>query len=213
MPLVQDARVVAAPDAGVSFSLTNRRLRVTGRYSYAYTSLGPRIGFGMRHRAMVRLLVRPLDGGRYRDLLLEGITRVSHGAAPLGEDALDADATGPPMSMASVLTTTALATGLKLDIPWTRGLALTTRLDVEYARGDVDHGPSATHLLGLMTVGLTGILSTDKRRAVRRDPEAETEEAGRAWGAPASDGRRYEDRSTDAAPSAPEVGGGGDGEN
>ena len=133
-------------------------------------------------KGLSRVLVRPLQGQRYRDVLIEGITRVSHGAAPLGEEALEADASAPPVSVSSVLTTTAVATGLKLEIPYTRGLALTTRLDLEYVHGNVDHGPSATHLMGLVTVGVTAIVSTDKRRTVRRDPEAEAEEAGEGVG-------------------------------
>jgi hypothetical protein len=200
MPILGSRRAVIAPDAGLKLRWTGRRARVTARYTYAYTSLGPRIGYGQRHHATVRVDLRPGEGARYRDLALHGTLRFAHGRAPLAADPDLAPPWERPARPASgTLTTTTLAAGARVDVPILRGLAFTTGSDLLFMRGAIDPAPAGgANRLGLtaiFTVGLAATLSTDRRRTVTRDPEAEQEEEGRRVPAPAVPDERFEDRS------------------
>jgi hypothetical protein len=182
---------VVAPEAGLSLTWVTPRARITGRYNYGYTSLGPRIGYGQRHTGRVRITGRPVQGARLRDLMLTGVLRLTHGAAPLAEDV---PASGAAKGTLSTLT---FATGTKVEYPLVRGLAVTGGLDFQLVRGVVDRAPAGTGLpqmTMLVTFGIAGTLSTDKNRTVRRDPDAEQDQAGRARPQDPTPGDRREDR-------------------
>jgi hypothetical protein len=183
MPLVHVGAPVVAPDAGLTLRWIGRRARLTARASYAYTSLGPRIGFGQEASARLKLDLRPSDGSRYRDMLLHGSLRFAHGAAPLAADP-EPILPGVPVPPATgTLTTTTLAAAMHAEIPLRRGLALTTGSDLALVRGVIDPAPvwgqSSPELLATITIGLTATISTDKRRTVPRDPEAQQDEEAR----------------------------------
>ncbi len=130
MPLLGSQRAVIAPDAGLKLRWTGRRARITARYTYAYTSLGPRIGYGQQHRALVRLDVRPADGARYRDLVVRGTLRFAHGRAPLAADPdLEPPWERPALPSTGTVTTTTLAAGTHAEVPLRRGLAFTSGAD------------------------------------------------------------------------------------
>lgn len=202
MPLLGSRRAVIAPDAGLSLRWTGRRARVTARYAYAYTSLGSRIGYGQQHHITVRLDVRPREGARYRDLALRGTLRFAHGTAPLAGDAdtLAVPGMGAALPATGTLTTTTLAAGTRVDVPLVRGLAFTAGVDLRAVRGTLDprpHGGASTGgVMGIFTVGLAATVSTDKRRTVMHDPEAEQEETARRAPGPGGADERREDRST-----------------
>ena len=177
MPILRSRHAVVAPDLALGLRWTGRRSRVTARYTYAYTSLGPRIGYGQQHGARLRVDVHPREGSRYRDLALRGTLRFAHGGAPLAADP-DVKIPGlPPARPATgTLTTTTLAAGVRVDVPILRGLAVTSGADLIFARGVIDPAPpdgsGKAQLTAMLTLGLAGTVSTDKRRTVTRDLEA-----------------------------------------
>ncbi len=195
MPLLGAGGAVVAPDAGLKLRWTGRRARITARYTYAYTSLGPRIGYGQRHGALVRLDLRPAEGARNRDLTLRATVRFAHGLAPLAADPdLQPPWERPRVPAAGTLTTTTLAAGTRVELPIVRGLALTTGADLLFVRGVLDPAPAGGDRLGvtgILTVGLAGTVSTDPRRTVTRDLTAEHDEDERRAPEPA---QREEDR-------------------
>ncbi len=208
MPFLAARLPVIAPDVGLSLRWTGRRARVTARYTYAYASLGPRIGYGQQHAAKLRVDVRPVDGARRRDLLVHGTLRFAHGAAPL---AADPDVTvlpgmAPFVPTSGKLTSTTLAAGARVDVPILRGLAFTTGTDLIFAHGVVDPAPPGggdhVGITALLTVGLAVTLSTDKRRTVTRDPAAEQEDDARRTPARRLDEgrRRDEERAPEDEP-------------
>jgi hypothetical protein len=178
MPVLLSRRVIVAPSLGLGLRWTGRRSRVTVRYTYAYTSLGPRIGYGQRHAARVRLDLRPWEGSRYRDLALRATLRFAHGSAPLAADP-DVPIPGEPRTLPATgtLTTTTLAAGVRLEVPVLRGLALTSGVDLALTRGAIDPAPpdgsGRAEARATLTLGLAGTVSTDKRRTVPRDLEGE----------------------------------------
>jgi hypothetical protein len=190
-PLLRAQGEVLAPEAGLSLTWVTPRTRVTGRYDYAYTSLGPRIGYGKRHTGRVQITARPADGARLRDLMVTGIVRVTHGAAPLVDDAPGAGAA------MGALTTLTIATGAKVEYPLVRGLVVTGGFDFQVVRGTVDDATAGTGLpqiTAIFTFGIAGTLSTDKNRTVSRNPDATEDVARRSAPQDPSPGDRHEDR-------------------
>jgi hypothetical protein len=72
---------------------------------------------------------------------------------------------------------------MRAEVPILRGLAFTTGSELAFVRGVIDPAPvwgqASPELRATITIGLTGTISTDKRRTVPRDPEAEQEEEAR----------------------------------
>jgi hypothetical protein len=198
MPVVQAGHPVVAPDVSLTLRWTGRRARLTARAQYAYTSLGPRIGFGQQASGKIKLDVRPWDGARYRDLLLHGTLRFAHGAAPLGADPEPVEPGSPPLPTVGTLTATTIAARTRVEIPLARGIAFITGGDVAFVRGVIEPAPvtgqTSAELLATLTVGLAVTVATDKRRTVPRDPEAEQEEEARRRLPEAGEGQRFEDR-------------------
>jgi hypothetical protein len=181
MPGLGSSHVVVAPKATASLRWTGRRTTMTARYSYAYTSLGPRIGYGQQHTATIHVTTQPAEGARLHDLVVTGIGRFSHGAAPLAADPEALLPGGPPLPPNGKLTTTTAAAALLLEYPLRRGIALTSRFDLVFVDGVVDP-PSPSFSAGAqiqatLTLGIAFTLSTDKRRTVHRDPQDDAEEA------------------------------------
>ncbi|WP_437603401.1 hypothetical protein [Sorangium sp. So ce590] len=176
-PVLSSRDAVVAPTARVGLTYVQERYRLTAGYAYAYTSLGPRIGFGHEHEASLEASFRPARGGATRDLLVTGVARFATGSAPV--------AANPPLHLApgapapsregSLSTTTALA-GAEIAYPLARGIALRGGVDLEYVRAALDPAPSAGEaggsLRSIVMAGISGTLSTDRRRTVRRDPDS-----------------------------------------
>ncbi|WP_437971577.1 hypothetical protein WMF04_20695 [Sorangium sp. So ce260] len=176
-PVLSSRDAVVAPTARVGLTYVQERYRLTAGYGYAYTSLGPRIGFGHEHEASLEASVRPARGGATRDLVVTGVAHFSTGSAPV--------AANPPLHLApgapapsregSLSTITALA-GAEIAYPLTRGVALRGGVDLEYVRAALDPAPSAGEaggsLRSIVTAGISGTLSTDRHRTVRRDPDS-----------------------------------------
>jgi hypothetical protein len=216
MPILGSHRAVIAPDLAFALRWTGRRARATARYTYAYTSLGPRIGYGQQHGARLRIDVRPREGSRYRDLALRGTLRFAYGGAPLAADP-DVNVPGLPPARPTkgTLTTTTLAAGLRVDVPVARGIAVTGGLDLTFVRGVIAPPPpddtGRAQVTAMLTLGLAGTVSTDKRRTVTRDPEADHEAAARGARDLSTPEERREDRARthdehaldDAAPPDP----------
>ena len=143
MPGIGSSHVVVAPRATASLRWTGRRTFVTARYAYAYTSLGPRIGYGQEHTATIRVTTQPAEGARLRDLVVTGIGRFSHGGAPLAEDPenLLPVPGGPALPPDGKLTTTTAAGALLIEYPLRRGLAFTSRFDLVFVHGVVNPRP------------------------------------------------------------------------
>jgi hypothetical protein len=181
MPGLGSSHVVVAPKAGASLRWTGRRTFVTARYAYAYTSLGPRIGYGQEHTATIHVVMQPADGARLRDLVVTGIGRFSHGGAPLAADPESLLPGEPPLPPNAKLTTTTAAGALMVEYPIRRGLAFTSRFDLVFVDGVVDPpAPAwggAAELTATLTLGIAFTVSTDKRRTVRRDAQDEADQA------------------------------------
>jgi hypothetical protein len=184
MPMLDARAPVVAPDVGVKLRWIGRRARVTARYGYAYTSLGPRVGFGQQHHGLVRLDVQPKDGADARDLVVHGTLRFARGAAPLAADPAPI-VPGEPhwMPAGGTLATTTLAAGARVDVPLPmfRGFAFTTGFDLTFARARVDPAPPTGEphpvVTATLTIGLAATVSTDKHRTVARDPGGTPDDA------------------------------------
>ena len=195
MPVLASRRAVVAPSLGLGLRWTGRRSRVTVRYTYAYTSLGPRIGYGQQHGARLRIDLHPREGSRYRDLALRGTLRFAHGGAPLAADP-DVKIPGlpPPRATTGTLTTTTLAAGLRVDVPVLRGPRLHLRRGSDLRpRGDRSGAagrrrPDADHGEAHLRAGRDDL----HRQAPDRDPRSRGGAGGGS--APASSGERREDR-------------------
>src|SRR5262249_1176382 len=158
------------------------RARVDARASYAYTSLGPRLGFGQQASVRLKVDVRPADGAARRDLLVHGTLRFARGASPLGVDPpLTLPGMPPPPPATGKLTTTTLSAGARVDVPVARGFAFTTGGDLGLAHGAIDpapvYGGARVQIVATLTFGIAATVSTDKRRMFARDPEADRDEA------------------------------------
>ncbi|AUX42912.1 hypothetical protein SOCE26_043500 [Sorangium cellulosum] len=175
-PVLSSRHAVIAPAARVGLTWLAERYRLTADYTYAYTSLGPRIGFGHEHEASIEASLRPLRGGAHRDLLVTGVVRLSTGSAPVAANPPLQPSPGAPAppGEGSLSTTTALA-GAQIEVPLSRGVALRGGLDLEYVRAALDPAPAAGQpggsLRAILTAGLSGTLSTDPHHTLRRDPE------------------------------------------
>ncbi|MGK3983177.1 hypothetical protein WME99_09055 [Sorangium sp. So ce136] len=175
-PVLSSRDAVIAPAARAGLTYVAERYRLTAEYAYAYTSLGPRIGFGHEHEASLEASFRPVRGGATRDLVVTGLARFSSGSAPV--------AANPPLHLApgapapsregSLSTITALA-GAEIAYPLARGVALRGGVDLEYVRAALDPAPRAGEIGGslrsIVSAGISGTLSTDRHRTLRRDPD------------------------------------------
>lgn len=187
MPILKLHRPMVAPEFGVRAAYTGKRWRLTARYGYAYTSLGPRLGQGQEHQALVKLAAQPFDGGSRRDVWLEGTLRFHHGGAPVGADPPLFDGITRPVPAQGTITATRLSAGLKLEVPLAKGLAFTSGVDLELARGSLSGAPPAALILSprasqaqlLVSLGLAATASTDPARRARRDPAADADVASR----------------------------------
>jgi hypothetical protein len=183
---------VVAPEATLGLRWRGRRSEITARYAWAYGSLGPRIGYGQQHTATVRLTAWPFTGAR--DVVLKGVLRARHGSAALDDDPLRSLLfQRPPAS--SVLVTSTLAGRATLEIPVTRGWAVTAGIDLTFARGFLSPARPQDEphrmLTGLLTLGLATTVSTDKHRLYPRDPGADEDDATRRAGV------RFDERTED----------------
>lgn len=181
---------VIAPAARAGLGYEAGRYELSLEYTYQYTSLGARIGYGQEHDAVAELSLRPLRGGAYRDVVLTGVARLAVGSAPVAASPPLAIPGQPAPSQASLegtLSTITAAAGAQLSYPLTLGLMLFGGVDLEFVRARFDPPPTAGSSTGALrtiwTVGLAGTLSTD-RRALLPEPD---DEAPR--GAPAEDPR------------------------
>jgi hypothetical protein len=198
MPAVHAGHPVVAPDLGLTLRWIGSRSRLTARATYAYSSLGPRIGYGQREKITLQLDTRPVDGARGRDFLLRGTLRFAHGSTPLAADP-EPPLPGAPLRPANgTLTATTLAAGVRMEIPIARGLAFTSGADLGYVRGFIAPAPAGggarTELLATLTIGLAGTVSTDPHRTVPRDPDADRDEAARRRPVDVTPPERAEDR-------------------
>jgi hypothetical protein len=205
MPLLGARGPVLSPDAGLKLRWTGRRSSLTARYTYAYTSLGPRIGFGHQHRALVRLDLRPSEGARGRDLAVRATLRLARGVAPLAADP-EPVLPGEPrpfLPANGTLTTTSVAAGSRVDVPFFRGVALTAGVDLTFTCGVVDPEPpgggARTALRATLSLGFAATTSTDRRRRGPRDPAGEEDDTRSAPGVPDRDAG--ESQADHAAPS------------
>ncbi|APR76276.1 Hypothetical protein A7982_01623 [Minicystis rosea] len=195
MPIAATRDAVLAPEAALGLRWKGRRAEINARYTWSYSSLGPRIGSGQQHTATVRFTCWPFS--RPRGIMLRGLVRASHGATPIGADPPPALPGMPPPPMTGTLVATKVSGRAMLEIPLSRGWALTSGLDLVLARGHLDPAPPGGEprqaLTGMLTIGLAATISTDKRRLFPRDPGSDEDDATRRASLP-SPMQRLEDR-------------------
>lgn len=176
-PVLSSRHAVIAPAARAGLTYVAERYRLSAGYAYEYTSLGPRIGFGHEHEASIEATFRPVPGGATRDLIVTGVARFAAGSAPV--------AASPPLHLApgspapsregSLSTITALA-GAEIAYPLAQGVELRGGVDLEYVRAALDPAPRAGEaggsLRSIVSAGISGTLSTDRHRTLRRDPDS-----------------------------------------
>jgi hypothetical protein len=190
-PMLHSTAPVFAPEAHLSMSHFAQRSRITATYSYAYTSLGPRIGFGSQHNGTLEMSLRPVRGAKYRDFMLHGIGRAAFGSAPVAAN----PELGPGPPPEGTLSTTTAAAGARVEYPLRRGLVMLGGFDLQFTHGVFDPEPAAgspaPRLVMIATLGIAGTFSTDPNRTVLRDPDDEEDDARRKQrGEPASTERR-----------------------
>ena len=182
--------VVVAPELRLAMSYAAPRYRASAGYTYAYASLGPRIGYGLAHSGLAELSFRPVRGAKYRDLLMAATARATFGAAPVAptpENPMNMPGgTGLSPTSLSILRTSSVAAGGRVEYPIRRGLVALASVDVQYVTGTYEPAPltgsPGSQLLTLAVVGIAGTLSTDPSRTVARDPEIEDIDARRRLG-------------------------------
>ena len=175
-PLLDSSAAVLAPGAYGSLAIGGPRLEATLDYEYAYTSLGPRIGYGQAHALAIEIEARPVHGGSARDVVLAGVARLEHGSAPVAADPPLATVDEPAPPAEGTVTTSTIVLGAELRWPIARGLALFGGIDLEYARAALDPSPAEapdSSFRTIATFGLAGVLSTNPRRTVRERAEPE----------------------------------------
>jgi len=194
MPIAATHALVVAPEAGVGVRWGGRRAQLTARYTWSYSSLGPRIGYGQQHALTLRMTAWPL--ARPRGTVLRATLRAGHGAAPIGADPPPVLPGLPPPPVTGQLVKTTLAARAVMEIPVARGWAVTSGIDLLFARGHLDPAPPGgeprRQLTGMLTLGLAATVSTDKRRRFPRDPGSDEDDARRREGV--QRGERVEDR-------------------
>ncbi|WP_437593807.1 hypothetical protein [Sorangium sp. So ce1000] len=204
-PVLSSRDAVIAPAARLGLTYVRERYRLTAGYAYAYTSLGPRIGFGHQHEASLEASFRPARGGATRDLIVTGVARLSAGSAPVAANPpLHLSPGAPaPSGEGSLSTTTALA-GAEVSYPLWRGIALSGGVDLEYVRAALDPAPRAGapggSLRSIVTAGLSGTLSTDRHRTIRRDPDSAWDDERRSAMIQGMPSGRWQAPEPDSAP-------------
>lgn len=182
--------VVVAPELRLAMSYAAPRYRASAGYTYAYASLGPRIGYGLSHSGLAEVSFRPVRGAKYRDLLMAATARATFGAAPVAPTPANPmsmpGGTGLSPTSLSILRTSSVAAGGRVEYPIRRGLVALASVDVQYVNSTYEPTPPAgapvSQLLTLAVVGVAGTLSTDPSRTVARDPEIEDIDARRRLG-------------------------------
>lgn len=189
---------VIAPEAGIGLRYRGPRAEITARYSFSYTSLGPRVGEGQSHALTVRFTTWPFPASVARGALVRGLLRASHGVAPLGADPQVPEPGAPPLPLTGTLITSSLAGRAVVEIPIARGLSFTGGVDLTFTRGRLDPAPTNGEprlaATTLFTVGLAATASTDKTRLYPRDPGASRDDAKRRAAAPSGPDPRADDR-------------------
>jgi hypothetical protein len=187
-PIIASGKPIVAPDLRVTVTYASGQYRAVGSYAYAYTSLGPRIGFGQLHTGAIEVRLRPVRGARWRDLELRGVGLVAVGSAPVAAALLTVTTSAlPPTTTTGSVTTFTTAAGGHLDIPIVHGVVFTTGFDLEFVKADLDPAPPGGQppplIAQVMSVGIAGIVSTDPRDRVRRT-EGDVDERAAAGAAP-----------------------------
>ncbi|MDC0745531.1 hypothetical protein [Polyangium mundeleinium] len=177
--LQDESSGVIAPDARIDARYAGRGYGVVGTYSFSYSSLGPRIGFGAQHAAGLELWSRPRGGREFRSVIARGILRFRHGEAPLATQPRLGLPPGTPQPEGKFVTT-AVAAGGSLGMPLTMGILVTGGVDLELisTRFEPDPtGASAPTFRTMVTVAISAIASTDPMRRVPRDPDLQDQDA------------------------------------
>jgi hypothetical protein len=173
---------IVSPDVRVTATYLSRSSRATAGYSFAYTSLGPRIGYGHRHQGTVEIATRPIDGSKWRDMELRWIGSVSYGSAPMDIVLLTLPTAGALPTQNGTLTTFTTIAGAHLDLPIVPGVVLTGGYDLEFVKASFDPTPPggepSSQVIGIASVGITGVLSTNRRDLVKPEQQDVDERAG-----------------------------------
>lgn len=221
-PILASRDLVVSPTARAGLTYVGERYRLTAGYRYAYTSLGPRIGFGHEHEASLEVGFRPVRGGEFRDFVVTGVARLSAGSTPVAANPpLHLDPAAPAPSAKGELSTYTAVAGAEIEYPLARGIALRGGFDLEYVHAALDPAPSTGaaggSLRSIFMAGISGTLSTDRHRTLRRDPDSAWDDERRSammrgmpsgqWQSPAPyrerDGRRAAPEQTAEAQPAP----------
>lgn len=197
MPIAATGAPVLAPELGLGLRYRGRRAQLSARWSASYSSLGPRIGQGHQQSATLRFTAWPFAAAVGQGVVLRGRIRASHGVAPIGADPPPPMPGMPPPPLTGTVITTALAGHAAFEIPIARGWALITGADLVLTRGRMDPAPPGSEprhtLTGMLIIGLSATLSTDKRKLFPPVPGADEDDARRG-GAPAGAIGRAGDR-------------------
>lgn len=167
-PGAKDVRTIVYPDARFEIRSVGRRVGGTAAFSFAYQSLGPRIGFGTDYSGLIDAWIRPFRGGQRRDVLAHAVMRARWARAllPAGDSSSQTNM--------GRLTTTALACGFSLTGPMRLGWSVNAGVDVEFVTTHIDPAPSRgdppESFRALFTVALLASASPDRGRLLPRDP-------------------------------------------
>ncbi|MRG90771.1 hypothetical protein [Polyangium spumosum] len=170
---------VIAPDARIDARYAGRNYGFLGMYSFSYSSLGPRIGFGAQHAAGLEMWSRPRPGRDFRSVIARGILRFRHGETPLAMQPRLGMPAGTPIPTGKFVTT-AVAAGGSLGMPLATGILFTGGIDIELISTRLDPDPtgaSAPMFRTMVTVAVSAIGSTDPLRRVPRDPDLQDQDA------------------------------------
>jgi hypothetical protein len=171
-PVLASQALVVAPEARAQAVYFSRSSRATLSYEYGYTSLGPRIGYGQRHAALVELGLLPSSRRRWRGLELRWLTSFSYGSAPVAASLLSLPTGAAPSTQQGTVTSLTTVAGVRLDVPLVHGVVLTSGYDLQLSRASFDP-PSPTagtssQLASIVTLGVAAVLSTNPETMVHR---------------------------------------------
>jgi hypothetical protein len=118
----------------------------------------------------MELMMRPVPGGKSRDVELRLLAVATQGSAPVAAGLATVTTSSIPVGGSGKLTTTSFVAGVHLDVPLARGLFVTTGAELQLARVSIapsGDAPPAMTLIQTISAGLTGVLSTDRAELLR----------------------------------------------
>ena len=191
-PILNESERVLTPEAQAQATFRGEELRAQALYSYGFTSLGPRLGYGSQHRGALLLSHRPLPGAAHRDLRVRGGLTLAYGEAPVETALLTLPTAGLPPRGKGLLQSLTAVGGVRVDVPLRRRLFLTGGYDLQLTQASFEPRPPTgqpgAQLNQTLSLALSGLWASDPAEPLSLDALGELEEEPRAPGGEGKEG-------------------------